>query len=338
MKRWLKFSLSFVALSFTVAAATALYAYQQAQAALTAPFAVEQPIELEIKQGQSLRKLMTQWQQNGWVSSELWLRLSLKMKPELGAIKAGNYQINQGEQVAQVLEKLSRGDVMQFSVTLVEGGTVAQWLQQLAQHPRINATIDSPKALATALGIEQDNPEGWFYPDTYAFNNGATDLSVMQRAYATMKAKLDQSWQQRFDKLPLKDAYDLLILASIIEKETAVAAERGQVASVFVNRLNRKMRLQTDPTVIYGLGDSYAGDITRKHLRDYTPYNTYRIDGLTPTPIANPSEASLLAAAQPETTDYLYFVANGEGGHTFSKTLTEHNRAVRRYIKIQKQQ
>ncbi|SUC18602.1 aminodeoxychorismate lyase [Proteus mirabilis] len=177
--------------------------------------------------------------------------------------------------------------------------------------------------------------EGWFAPDTYHYTAGTTDIAILKRAYQQMEKTLEEEWLKRDSDLPYKSAYEMLIMASIIEKETGIDAERTKVASVFVNRLKRNMRLQTDPTVIYGLGDKYRGTIYRSDLNGYTPYNTYQIDGLPPTPIAMPSVASIKAAAHPADTRYLYFVADGTGGHKFSTTLAEHNKAVAQYRRLQ---
>lgn len=187
--------------------------------------------------------------------------------------------------------------------------------------------------IAEKLGIENEKLEGLFLAETYHYTYGTTDLDLLKRAHRDLMNVVNDEWENRADKLPLKSPYEALILASIIEKETAVASERERVSSVFVNRLNKRMRLQTDPTVIYGMGDSYKGNIRKKDLRTPTPYNTYTMSGLPPTPIAMAGKASINAALNPEKSNYLYFVASGTGGHVFSKSLTEHNRAVRAYLK-----
>ncbi|HAH03403.1 MAG TPA: endolytic transglycosylase MltG, partial [Vibrio sp.] len=191
----------------------------------------------------------------------------------------------------------------------------------------------SEKEIAQKLGIENEKLEGLFLAETYHYTYGTTDLDLLKRAHRDLMNVVNDEWENRADKLPLKSPYEALILASIIEKETAVASERERVSSVFVNRLNKRMRLQTDPTVIYGMGDSYKGNIRKKDLRTPTPYNTYTMSGLPPTPIAMAGKASINAALNPEKSNYLYFVASGTGGHVFSKSLTEHNRAVRAYLK-----
>ncbi|WP_298440020.1 endolytic transglycosylase MltG [uncultured Ferrimonas sp.] len=337
MKRLLTRLAVGLGLVFTITAAGTVFVYQQSKQALVSPLGLTSTTEVVIKPGQSVRKLMQQWQQQGWLETDLWLRLALKARPELSALKVGTYRLEPGMTPEQAFTLLGSGIEAQFSITLVEGGTIEQWLTQISQHPRLRQTVATSAQLADKLALDDQNPEGWFYPDTYSFTAGSSDVELLTRAHKRMEQALTKVWEQRQSPLPLATPYELLTLASIIEKETAVAAERKLVASVFVNRLKRGMRLQTDPTVIYGLGDAYQGDITRKHLKTKTPYNTYRIDGLTPTPIANPSLASLQAAADPASSNYLYFVADGNGGHAFNTNLKAHNRAVRAYLRKQKQ-
>ncbi len=210
----------------------------------------------------------------------------------------------------------------------------------LEQNEQLKHTLteSSEADIAKQLGIEQSKLEGLFLAETYHFTKGVSDLDILKRAHRKLEGILNSAWETRQENLPLTSPYQALILASIIEKETAVESERERIASVFVNRLNKRMRLQTDPTVIYGMGDNYDGNIRKKDLRAPTPYNTYVINGLPPTPIAMPGEASIRAALNPEQSAYLYFVASGNGGHVFSKNLTEHNRAVRAYLKQLRQQ
>ena len=218
-------------------------------------------------------------------------------------------------------------------IRFVEGTTVRQWLEQLGEDPEVKHTLAgrSEAQIAAVLGITGGALEGWFFPDTYRFSPGSSDLDILKRAHAAMARRLDDAWAARDPDLPLSSAYEALTLASIVEKETALAAERPLVASVFVNRLRKGMRLQTDPTVIYGMGERYDGNIRRKDLSADTPWNTYTRDGLPPTPIAMPGEEALRAAVHPVASDFLYFVARGDGSHEFSRTLEQHNRAVARY-------
>ena len=262
------------------------------------------------------------------------------MRLEPPAIKAGEYQLEPGITPRGLLQLLSSGAVVQYRFTLVEGWTFTQLLQALANDEVLRQTLDpdSNKAgdkagaiLVSSLGV--DHPEGWFFPETYQFTRGDSDSDILDWAHKAMEKELGNAWEARNLDLPLNSPYELLILASIIEKETGREEERGQIAGVLIRRLQKGMRLQTDPTVIYGMGDSFDGNIRRRDLKTDTPYNTYTRSGLPPTPIAMPGRASLLAAARPEAGDAFYFVANGTGGHTFSATLQEHQEAVNKLIK-----
>lgn len=263
-----------------------------------------------------------------------WFSWLLKIKPELANFKAGTYRFTPGMTVRQMLELLASGKEAQFSIRFVEGSNLQEWRVILQQAPYVKQLLaaKSDSELAQAVGIkDQQQPEGWFYPDTYHYTADTTDESLLKRAHQRMQKAVDAAWEKRDSDLPYQDPAQLLTMASIIEKETAIADERGKVASVFINRLRIGMRLQTDPTVIYGMGSQYNGTLTRKDLTQPTAYNTYTINGLPPGPIAMPSEASLLAAAHPAKTPYLYFVADGKGGHTFTSDLNSHNQAVRVY-------
>lgn len=262
------------------------------------------------------------------------VRLWLRGHPELVAIKSGTYEIKEGAPLKDTLSLFASGKEFHFSLTFVEGSRFEDWLKQLASAPYLERlTVELPETdLAQELGIENGKLEGWFLPETYAYTTHASDLSILRRAHQDMEIFLQQSWEKRQANLPYKTPYEALIMASIIEKETGMPEERARIASVFVNRLRLGMKLQTDPTVIYGVKDRYDGNIRRSDLTDVNPYNTYVIDGLPPTPIAMPGKASIEAALNPLSTDYLYFVAKGGGAHYFSKTLDEHNRAVREYI------
>ena len=248
-------------------------------------------------------------------------------------IQVGEYQIRGEMTPRQLLEDMSQGKVIQYPMTIVEGWSFKQLRAFLAQHDAIEHTIISlsDEQVMDQLGYSGVHPEGRFLPDTYHFPRGTSDLEFLKRAYQMMDSTLDKLWQQREQGLPIKTPYEALILASIIEKETAVPAERPEIAGVFVRRLQKRMRLQTDPTVIYGMGEAYDGNIRRRDLRQDTPYNTYTRRGLTPTPIAMPSAAAIEAALHPKPGNTLYFVARGDGSHQFSATLVEHNRAVVKY-------
>ncbi len=274
------------------------------------------------------------------IKKSRWFPWLLKAEPELAKFKAGTYRIPAGMDVRQLLQLLRSGKEAQFSVRFVEGTRLRDWLKILEATPYLKHTLKdkTQQQVAELLTSDStDHAEGWLYPDTYMYTANTSDEAILKRANQRMVAALDEEWKGRDKGLPYKTPHEMLIMASIIEKETAVSEERGKVASVFVNRIRIGMRLQTDPTVIYGMGEDYNGNITRKDLETETLYNTYVINGLPPTPIAMPGRASLAAAAHPATTPYLYFVADGYGGHTFTTNLQSHNQAVREYLKIQRQ-
>jgi UPF0755 protein len=300
------------------------------------PLSLEQPSLIKVSHGQSLQGMLLELQNKGLINTSYSQRLVHRLYPELSALKAGTYQMQPAMSLEEVLKLMVSGKEYQFSLTLVEGSSWREWRKELANNPDLIHTMDalSDDEIANKLGIEHDSLEGLFLAETYHFTQGESDIELLSRAHRTLVKVLDSAWQTRAEKLPLATQYQALILASIVEKETAIADERPKVASVFINRLQRKMRLQTDPTVIYGLGEKYDGNITRRDLRTPTPYNTYVISGLPPTPIAMVGRSAIEAALQPEQTSYLYFVASGHGGHVFSKTLVEHNRAVKQYLKV----
>lgn len=251
-------------------------------------------------------------------------------------IKVGEYRVTPDMSALQILDNAVKGKVIEYRVTLIEGKTTADAIRALQAAYGIVATLDADDHTAILQAVNADpsfaHSEGLFYPETYQYIKGTRDSEILQRAYQVMMDELDAAWQQaQANNLPYQNRYELLIMASIIEKETAVDDERRQIAGVFVRRLQKGMRLQTDPTVIYGMGKNYQGRIGRKDLQQVTPYNTYTINGLPPTPIALSSRASLQAAADPLLNDKLYFVGKGDGHHHFSATLSEHNEAVRRY-------
>lgn len=266
-----------------------------------------------------------------------WL---LRIEPELSHFKAGTYRFTPDMTVRQMLQLLASGKEAQFSLRFVEGMQVRDYLRQLRDAPYVKHTLadDRYETVAEALGLEHpDWVEGWLWPDTWMYTANTSDVAILKRAHQRMVRVVDTVWKGRAEGLPYKDQNQLVTMASIIEKETAVASERDQVASVFINRLRIGMRLQTDPTVIYGMGESYNGKLSRVDLEKPTAYNTYTITGLPPGPIASPSEASLQAAAHPAKTPYLYFVADGKGGHTFNTNLANHNRSVQEYLKVLKE-
>lgn len=261
-----------------------------------------------------------------------WRWLAWRMQAA-GRLKAGEYAIMPGTTPRELLSRMVRGDVVQHRFTIIEGWTFRELRVALARDPVLVATIDGlpEAAVMAALGLDSQPAEGRFLPETYAFPRGTRDVDLLQRANRALERALDQAWNARADDLPLASREELLVLASIVEKETGRVAERAEVAGVFTRRLRIGMRLQTDPTVIYGIGPAFDGNLTRKHLQTDTPWNTYTRSGLPPTPIALPGMAALEAAANPRETDALYFVSRGDGSHQFSATLAEHNAAVRRW-------
>ncbi|MFM2481132.1 endolytic transglycosylase MltG [Celerinatantimonas sp. YJH-8] len=260
------------------------------------------------------------------------IRFYLRLHPEQAMVKAGTYKLPSNSNLNEIAAIFRSGKVYQYRITLVEGETFNQWWNQLVSAPGMAHSTQTPEQIAHSLGLTENQFEGLLLPETYYYTHDSQPAQVLSRAYQAMQKVVEKNWQSRAASLPLKTSYQLLILASLIEKETAINSEMPIIASVFINRLNHHMRLQTDPTVIYGLGNRYNGDITRADLKEKTPYNTYIIQGLPPTPIAMPGKAAIEAAAHPANTDYFYFVANGQGGHHFSKSLNEHHKAVRKYI------
>ncbi|PWC22229.1 endolytic transglycosylase MltG [Brenneria roseae subsp. roseae] len=317
-----------------------LLLWQKLQQFASSPLAIEQETIFTLPPGTGREGLEALLLDQKIITEGTFFPWLLRAEPELAKFKAGTYRFTTGMTVREMLALLSSGKEAQFSIRFVEGSRLRDWLETLRQSPYIKHVLvdKSVQEIAAELDIkDKSNPEGWFYPDTYLYTANTTDLSLLQRAYLRMQKTVDDVWKGKADGLPYKTPDELLTMASIIEKETAVSEERPQVASVFVNRLRVGMRLQTDPTVIYGMGEEYTGVITRKALDTPTPYNTYIISGLPPTPIAMPGKASLDAAAHPAKTSYLYFVADGKGGHSFTTNLADHNRAVRVYRSVLKE-
>ncbi|MGV6808057.1 MAG: endolytic transglycosylase MltG [bacterium] len=286
-----------------------------------------EPAVIEVPQGASFNQLVSNFQALSLIDKRWPLKVYARLT-NAETIVAGEYQVFPGDTLAKLLKRINMGDVISHALVIPEGVTFNRWLSAL----RSEADISSGDSLdLTEIDPELEHPEGWFFPDTYHFHKGDTDVEILRRAYQRMKKVLSEEWSKRRVGVPLETPYEALILASIIEKEAAVPAEREEIAGVFVRRLQRGMKLQTDPTVIYGLGDDFNGNLTRAHLRQENPYNTYRIKGLPPTPIAMPGRGAIHAALNPADGDSLFFVARGDGTHQFSATLEEHNRAVRQY-------
>mgnify|MGYP001812369006 FL=1 len=290
-------------------------------------------LALEVGAGESLGALARRLHEQGALPYPRLLTWYGRWTGQDQRLKRGEYRVTVGTTAETLLQLLESGDVVHYQVTLPEGITLGQALQILSNEEALATTLNGPRdERILALVAPFSSGEGWFFPDSYRYVRGDSDWQLMQRAYKAMARQLQDEWAARDDGLPYETPYEALIMASIIEKETGLAEERGQIAGVFVRRLRRGMRLQTDPTIIYGLGESFDGNLTRKHLTDpANPYNSYRHGGLPPTPIALPGRAAIHAALHPEPGDALFFVARGDGGHVFSASLAEHEEAVRKY-------
>jgi UPF0755 protein len=294
---------------------------------------LSKPVQFSLKQGSGLRSVSRQLQTAGVVDSAWRFELLARAMGRENRIQAGNYEVAGNISPYIVLQKVTSGEHRQDKITIVEGWSFAQLRAALHAHAALSHDLRelSDAEIAARVGLESTVPEGMFFPDTYFFASGSSELSVLQRAARTMQMQLNAAWAARDDGLPLATPYQALILASIIEKETGQAGERAMISSVFVNRLRLGMKLQTDPTVIYGLGADFDGDLRKRDLLADTPYNTYTRTGLPPTPIAMPGLAALNAALHPAEGKALYFVARGDGSSKFSDSLAEHERAVTKY-------
>ena len=290
-------------------------------------------LELEIEPGTSPRGVAQAVVDAGVQTDARWLYYWFRLSGQDRQIRAGNYELNAGVTPRSLLQKLVRGEESLRAITFVEGWTFRQMRALMAKEEFLkhDTALMSEADIMAALGKPGMAAEGMFFPDTYTYAKGSSELAVLRRAQHAMERRLHEAWAQRSADTPLKSAYEALILASIVEKETGKASDRGQIAGVFSNRLRVGMRLQTDPSVIYGLGANFDGNLRRRDLQTDTPWNTYTRAGLPPTPIAMPGKASLMAAVRPDPTKAYYFVARGDGSSHFSANLEEHNRAVNRY-------
>jgi UPF0755 protein len=293
------------------------------------------PFEFTVEKGTSLKSLSKKLADAGLFAEPYGFWLLGRITDQSKTIQAGTYRLDGPITPEDLLAKLTSGDVVKLSITFVEGITFAEMRALLEAQPGIKSTLkgQSDADVLKRLNAQEVHPEGLFFPDTFQFSEGATDMDILRMSYLMMQKKLAEAWAKRQPDLPYTSPYEVLVMASIIEKETGRTDERPLIASVFVNRLRKPMRLQTDPTVIYGIGPKFDGNIRKRDLTTDTPYNTYTRDGLPPTPIALPGWGSLLAAVQPQASDKYYFVATnrGDGSHHFSRTLEEHNRAVAKY-------
>ena len=319
------------------------WGYQKLTSFVHTPVNVTQDQLLTIERGTTGSKLAALLEQENILEHADLLPWLLKLQPQLNKVKAGTYSLTGVKTLQDLLDMINSGKEAQFSVKFIEGKTFKEWRKNLENAPHLKQTLQgkTDKEIMALLDIpavakavyEWNNMDGWLYPDTYNYTPNSTDLELLKRSATRLQKALDKAWNERDENLPLADPYQMLILASIVEKETGIAAERPQVASVFINRLKANMKLQTDPTVIYGMGESYTGNIRKKDLETITPYNTYMIEGLPPTPIAMVSESALQAVAHPAKTDFYYFVADGSGGHKFTRNLNEHNKAMQEYLR-----
>ena len=287
----------------------------------------------EVSAGSSLSRVAMELASEGVIQGPQLFKLLALWRGVDQQIKVGEYRLESGISPAELLTKMVVGDTIQYRVTLVEGWTFRQALQAIGRSEKIDARLQSAtdQELAALLEIDRPSPEGQLFPDTYFYSAGTTDVEILRRAHRRLQQMLASAWESRLGALPYDNAYEALILASIIEKESALGTERGHISGVFIRRLESGMRLQSDPTVIYGLGENYTGNLSRADLAATTAYNTYRIEGLPPTPIALAGMESINASLNPLPSEYLYFVARGDGSHEFSSSLAEHNDAVNRY-------
>ncbi len=304
---------------------------------------LNQPIQLAadgqrftIERGWSAKRVADELEREGIIDKRYWFDVYARLSNKASGIKSGEFNLRSPMTVPELFDTLVKGQTIQYSLSIIEGSNWKQAIARVAASDDLTHTLDeetlkSPEALMSALGFEGIFPEGQFFSDTYAFPKGTTDVEYLRRSKNMLDKVLKEEWEGREEGLPLESPYEALILASIVEKETAVAAERPLIAGVFLSRINKRMRLQTDPTVIYGMGDSYDGNIRRSDLTTDTPYNTYTRAGLPPTPISMVGREAINAVMHPEETKALYFVAKGDGTHQFSETLEQHNAAVRKY-------
>ena len=333
----------FLLILLLILSGVGFWGYQKLTEFVHTPVNATQDQLLTIDRGTTGSKLAALLEQEKILEHADLLPWLLKLQPQLNKVKAGTYSLTGVKTLQDLLDMINSGKEAQFSVKFIEGKTFKEWRKNLENAPHLKQTLQgkSDKEIMALLDIpaiakavyEWNNMDGWLYPDTYNYTPNSTDLELLKRSTTRLQKALDKAWNERDENLPLVDPYQMLILASIVEKETGVAAERPQVASVFINRLKANMKLQTDPTVIYGMGEGYTGNIRKKDLETITPYNTYMIEGLPPTPIAMVSESALQAVAHPAKTDFYYFVADGSGGHKFTRNLNEHNKAVQEYLR-----
>ncbi len=311
------------------------------QTALHQPALVDKTVYIEIEKGDSLDRITDKLLDQKLVLSPFWFKVIAVQENALRKLKTGEYELTSGLTVPKILALFVQGKTKQHAITFPEGWSFKEMLHEIEKNPNLEHTLSGVDFSSIMAKFKSDTtapalPEGLFFPDTYFFEKHTTDVSLLKRAYDKMQQVLQHEWLNKAEGLPFKTPYEALTLASIVEKETGAVAERPLIAGVFIRRLEKNMLLQTDPTVIYGMGDSYQGDIKTKDLTAATPYNTYVISGLPPTPIAMPGRDALYAALHPDKGDSLYFVARGDGTHVFSATLKDHNSAVDKFQRNKK--
>lgn len=328
-KKLLIAALSFV---FLIGSGLGIWLWQGLQT-LDQPVSLDEPALFSVPMGAGYDQVARSMEKQGFVDDSLWMRINARLNPEQSRLQAGEYEFADGMTRRELIRKMASGDTKRWQIQFIEGWTFKDVRRAIANNQRLDkVTSDwSDEEIMAAIGAEGAHPEGRFFPDTYLYTSLETDLDLYKRAFTRMERVLEEEWENRSEGLPYDSPYEALIMASIVERETGAAHERAEVAGVFVRRLQKGMRLQTDPTVIYGMGDQYKGRITRKDLRALTDYNTYRIDGLPPTPIALAGREAIHASLHPAEGEALYFVARGDGTHKFSRTLAEHQEAVRQF-------
>ncbi|WP_373181622.1 endolytic transglycosylase MltG [Halomonas campaniensis] len=326
-----------ILLVLALLAGAALFAgHRYWESRLAAPIAVDEPTLYEVPRGAGYNRVVADLAERGVIADDWAFRLLTRLEPDaVPSLRAGEYMLEPGMSGREMIALLGSDRVVTYPLTIPEGWTFRQMRDLLEAAPKLETRTEglSDEEVMALLDREGVHPEGWFFPDTYRYHKGVSDLEILRQALSRMERILEEVWASRVDDLTIETPYEALIMASLIERETGAPEERREIAGVFKRRMERGMRLQTDPTVIYGMGERYEGRITRADLREATPYNTYVIDGMTPTPIAMPGRASLEAAVDPLPGETLYFVSRGDGTHHFSRTLREHNNAVNRYIR-----
>ncbi len=338
MKIIIKF---FVLLLLTVLITASYFVYKEYIKFTTEPIRIaSKNIVFEIKKGSNITQISQLLEDKKIISYAIYFKILARLEKKASKIKAGEYQLSADMTPVKMLDLFVSGKTLQYRLSIIEGQTFSDLVKTIRQHPTLIQTLSNEdyQHIMEKIGSDEKYPEGWFYPDTYNFPRKTTDVDFLKRAHKKMKEYLAKEWAKREPNPYIKTPYDALILASIVEKETGIPEERPLIAGVFLNRLKVDMMLQTDPTVIYGMGDTYHGVIYKSSLTKDTPYNTYTRKGLPPTPIATPSLQAIQAVLHPLKTDKMFFVADGTGGHYFSKTNAEHERAVLRYRKLLKQQ